>query len=126
MVRDYDPTQVPTKYALEDLPAREGDGSVQHFLRGIDSMVGVTKLDPHRDSDPHSHPWEQLTVVVEGECRFHVGDGAVDLTEGEALFVPPDAPHRAVTGEEACTILFVGPLRESALEYVDQAEFPDR
>jgi len=125
MVRDYDRAAVPTKYALDDLPEREGEGSTQHFLRGIDSMVGVTNLEPNRDADPHSHPWEQLTVVVEGSCRFHVDGEAVELSVGEALFVPPDADHRAVTGEESCTLLFAGALREDALDYVAQAEFPD-
>jgi quercetin dioxygenase-like cupin family protein len=124
MVRDYDRGEIPTKYSLDDLPAREGEGSTQHFLRGIDSMVGVTKLDPGREADAHSHPWEQLTVVVDGSCRFYVDGTRMDAAAGDAFFVPPDAEHRAVTDDDACTLLFAGPLREDALAYVDQAEFP--
>lgn len=125
MARDYDPTAIPTAYDLADLPEREGEGTAQHFLRGIDSMLGVTEIEPNRDAEPHSHPWEQLTVVVDGSCRFYVDGAGVDLAEGQALFVPPDAPHRAVTDEEPCTLLFAGPLREDRLDHVEQAEFPD-
>jgi quercetin dioxygenase-like cupin family protein len=124
MARDYDRREIPTKYALDDLPSREGEGSTQRFLRGIDSMVGITELDPGRESNPHSHPWEQLTVVLSGACRFDVDGTSMDVAAGDAFFVPPDASHRAVTDEEACTLLFAGPLREDALPYVEQTEFP--
>ena len=125
MVRQYDADAVPAVYRLEDVPAREGDGTTQRFLRGLDAMLGTTRVEPGRVSDRHAHPWEQLVYVLDGACTFHVGGVAVDVAAGDAFWVPPGVEHGADGGDAPCTLLFAGPLREDALEHVaHQAEFP--
>lgn len=95
MVRQYDPDAIPSVYRLEDVPARESDGVAQRFFRGLDTMLGVTRVDPGRVSDRHAHPWEQLVYVLEGACTFHVGEATFEVAAGDAFWVPPGVEHGA-------------------------------
>lgn len=125
MARHYDPDAVPSVHRLAEVAGREGDGTSQRFLRGLDAMLGTTRVAPGRVSDRHAHPWEQLVYVLDGACTFHVGDEAVDVEAGDAFWVPPGVEHGADGGDVACTLLFCGPLREDALEHTGhQDEFP--
>ncbi len=144
MVRQYDSDAVPSVYRLADVPGREGDGTSQRFLRGLDAMLGITRVASGRVSDRHAHPWEQLVYVLEGVCTFHVGEETFDAAAGDAFWVPPGVEHGAdgvsaseASGgssdersesdgdESACTLLFCGPLREDRLEHTAyQVEFP--
>lgn len=125
MVRDFDPDAVPAVYRLADVPPFEESGKAQRFLRGLDAMLGTTRVPPERVSDRHAHPWEQLVYVLDGACTFHAGPTAVDVQAGDAFWVPPGVEHGADGGEAACTLLFFGPLREEALAHVAyQVEFP--
>lgn len=126
MVRRYDEDAVPSVYGLDDIPPKRAGGSEQRFFRGLDTLVGVTRVEPGRDAEPHSHPWEQVTFVLEGGCRFHVGEESVRVSAGDIFLVPPDVAHMAEATGDPCTLVFAGPLREDVLEHTDyQAEFPD-
>ncbi|MFQ5794020.1 MAG: cupin domain-containing protein [Candidatus Bipolaricaulia bacterium] len=49
----------------------------------------------------HTHPSEQLTIVVRGRLTFTT-PGATELTleAGEAVLIPPNEPHGAFVPEE--------------------------
>lgn len=42
---------------------------------------------------PHSHPHEQITYVAAGRVMFFIGENQYELSEGDLITVPPDAPH---------------------------------
>lgn len=127
MVREYDPDEIPSVYNLQDVPpVREEPGLRQVVFRGIDQMVGFTTLDGDRaDAEPHSHPFEQTNMLVEGRLDFLVGGERVSLEPYDVLSIPPEVPHTARTVEgESATLLAFWPLREDRLEATDyQREF---
>jgi mannose-6-phosphate isomerase-like protein (cupin superfamily) len=54
----------------------------------------------------HSHPdTDDLFLVLEGNLRVELRDGAVDVGEGELLVVPRGVEHRPVADEEAHVLL---------------------
>ncbi|WP_418283007.1 cupin domain-containing protein [Halorubrum sp. DTA98] len=127
MVRKYEPSEIPSVYNLRDAPvAKEGKGFEQVVFRGIDQMVGMTTIGPDREDKPqHSHPWEQMNVVMDGEVDFLVDGERISLSKHDALEIPPDVPHasRAVSDEPA-TLLAFWPLREDRLDATEyQTEF---
>ncbi|GAB6878412.1 hypothetical protein JCM17823_06860 [Halorubrum gandharaense] len=129
MVRNYNASEIPSVYNLDEVPvAKKGVGFEQVVFRGIDQMVGMTTIRPDReDNPPHTHPWEQTNVVMDGEVDFIVGDERVSLSRHDALTIPPEVPHtsRAVSDEPA-TLLAFWPLREDRLDSTDyQTEFND-
>lgn len=129
MARDYDEDAIPSVYNLEDVtPYRQEKGFEQVVFRGIDQMVGFSQITPERpDSEPHSHPFEQLNMLVEGRLDFLVDGERLELEPYDTLAIPPETPHtsRAVEGESATLIAF-WPLREDRVDGTAyQAEFPE-
>lgn len=129
MARDYDESEVPSVYNLEDVaPYRQEQGFEQVVFRGIDQMVGFSRISPERpDSEPHTHPFEQMNMLVEGRLDFLVNGERLELEPYDTLAIPPDVPHtsRAVEGETA-TLLAFWPLREDRVEGTAyQEEFPE-
>lgn len=126
MARRYDPDAIPTVYSRDEVPTRDRPGAEQVVFRGVDTMIGFTTVEPGRETDPHSHPWEQVNYIQEGSCTFHIGDETVEVSAGDMFFVPPGVPHTAEPGDEPCTIMFAGSIRESLLPYTAyQSEFPE-
>lgn len=127
MVRDYDESEIPSVYNLEEAPAvRDEPGFRQAVFRGIDQMLGFSIVGPDKpDSEPHSHPWEQMNYVAEGRIDFVVGDEVVTLEQHDVITIPPGIEHtsRAVADEPAVLLAF-WPLREDRLDATDyQDEF---
>lgn len=127
MVRAYDESAIPSVYDFRSVPPhRDEEGVTQRIFRGLDQMVGFTIIEPDKpDAAPHTHPYEQVNLLVEGELDFVVGDERVSLSRYDVLAIPPEVEHtsRAVSDEPAVLLAF-WPLREdrlSATEY--QTEF---
>jgi quercetin dioxygenase-like cupin family protein len=127
MVRDYDESAIPSIYNFRDVPPhRDGEGVTQKVFRGIDQMVGFTIIEPDRpDAAPHTHPYEQINLLVEGELDFIVGDERISLEQYDVVEIPPGVKHtsRAVSDDPAI-LLACWPLREDRLASTQyQAEF---
>lgn len=79
------------------LVTRETVGSTQ-------TVFGVTIFAPGARHELHRHPnAEEVEYIVSGRGTAYVGDDAVELSAGEAMFVPRDAYHgfENSSGEEA-------------------------
>jgi quercetin dioxygenase-like cupin family protein len=49
----------------------------------------------------HTHPYEEVFVVNDGRARFTVGDTEVEVSTGDVVIAPPNAPHKFVNvGED--------------------------
>ena len=70
-------------------------------------------LEPGAVVAEHSHPHEQLGVVVEGSVSLTVGGERRELVAGDAYVVPSDVVHGGVAGADGVLIVdtFV-PVRE--------------
>lgn len=103
MPRDYDRSMIPSVYNLRDVtPYRDEPGFQQAIFRGIDQMVGFSQVGPDKpDSDPHTHPYEQVNMLVEGRLDFLVDGERVELEPYDTLPIPPVILHssRAVEGK---------------------------
>jgi len=60
----------------------------------------------------HHHVNEQITMLQSGVLRFVVGGEEVIVGAGDALRIPPHAPHSVETLEEAIAIDLFTPPRE--------------
>ncbi|XVH33447.1 cupin domain-containing protein (plasmid) [Haloferacaceae archaeon DSL9] len=127
MVRDYVASEIPAVYGADEIPpARDEPGFRQIVFRGIDQMIGFATIGPEREEKPpHSHPWEQTNLLIEGELDFIVGDERVSLRQYDMLTIPPGIEHTSrSTADEPATLLAVWPLREDRLKATSyQAEF---
>ncbi|MFB6117474.1 cupin domain-containing protein [Halosegnis sp.] len=129
MVRPYDREEIPAVHDLAAAPTvREEPGFKQTVFRSIDQLVGFSEITPEKaDSEPHTHPYEQTNLLIEGRLDFLVDGERIELTPDDAVAIPPEIPHtsRTVPGETA-TLLAVWPLREDRIHGTSyQQEFPD-
>jgi quercetin dioxygenase-like cupin family protein len=71
----------------------------------------------------HQHENEQITYILEGALRFHLGaDGAREVTvrAGEVLTIPPNLPHTAEALEDTLDVDIFDPPRQDWLNGTDQ------
>jgi quercetin dioxygenase-like cupin family protein len=62
-------------------------------FRGTGVAVSYAELHPEMAAGPHSHPWEQIFILLAGRVRLHVEDEVLDLEAGSIVRIPPNAVH---------------------------------
>jgi len=61
------------------------------------TMFTYFEIDPGSRFDLHSHPNEQITMVLEGELFFKFPDKKVCVKKGEVIAIPSNTLHEAYT-----------------------------
>ena len=68
-------------------------------IPGREVVQQMVELQPGTVVGKHTHPGEEVSVVLEGELRLEVaGKPAVTLKAGQAFTVPSGAVHGAAAG----------------------------
>jgi quercetin dioxygenase-like cupin family protein len=88
-------------------------------LFGQGAMLNLLEFDADTRVPEHSHPHEQLGMVVEGELVLRIDGVPHRLRPGGAYQIPGGVPHAAWTEGVICRVLDVfQPVRE---DYRDRA-----
>ena len=83
---------------------------------GQQMMLSYVHIAPNAVVEQHSHPHEQVGIVVEGRAHFYIGDEDRILVQGDMYRIPGGVPHRVVGLEEGAVALDVfHPIREDYL-----------
>jgi quercetin dioxygenase-like cupin family protein len=107
LVTDW--TKVPTEQVA--------DGIKRQMIVGENVMVCRFTFDPFVVTDVHSHPHEQVTLVVKGKAKFTIDGLAVIVAAGDVLHFPPHNNHGAtMLDEEVVLIDIFSPIREDFLD----------
>ncbi len=69
--------------------------------------------EPGHQYEAHTHPNDEVLVIVSGEITLGVGDQKWVLKAGDRLDLPAETPHWAATGNE-------GPIRVLAASLGDK------
>jgi len=67
----------------------------RHFVVGNQAMLARVLLKKGCVVPEHSHPNEQITLIVEGALKFWIDGKVIVVKAGEVLVIPPDMPHKA-------------------------------
>jgi len=70
----------------------------------------------------HSHPHEQMTLVISGRVRFRVGDEWRELGPMEIVHIPGGVEHEAVMGEDSIFFDLFHPVRADFIQRQAEAE----
>lgn len=71
-------------------------------------VMGQSQIYPGGGIPRHAHENEEVYVLLKGQARMVVGDQALDLSEGDAVYLPPNVPHELRNpGPEEAVLLFV-------------------
>ncbi len=77
------------------------------LVDGDECSLAVVELDPDSVVAEHSHPNEQLGVVVSGAVTFRVGDEKRALAPGGTWRIPPNVPHEVRAGPDGAVVVDV-------------------
>ncbi len=106
-------------YRWEELPPEQlKDG----LITGDRMMIAHVYFKKGIDVPRHSHENEQITYILEGALRFHLGaNGERELIvrAGEVLVIPSYLPHSAVALEDTLDVDVFNPPRQDWLAGTD-------
>lgn len=78
----------------DDVPPHHPEGRVQRVVAAERiTILRQTIFAGNAMSDRHSHPEEQITLVLDGKARFTCGDDEVTLETGGVAVFPPGVEH---------------------------------
>lgn len=76
-------------------------------------MLSVVDIEPGAVVAEHSHPHEQVGMVLEGRATFFIGNEEKTLGPGDLYRIPGDVKHRvAALGEKVRALDIFYPVRE--------------
>ena len=114
-------SQSTSKQALvtdwEKLPyEQQAPGIQRQMVVGENFMMVRFTFEPFLVTPEHTHPHEQMTLVVKGKVKFTI-DGEVKIVSaGDVLHFPPHNRHGAtMLDEEVVLIDIFSPIREDFL-----------
>jgi quercetin dioxygenase-like cupin family protein len=76
-------------------------------------MLSLVDLEPNSVVEPHSHPHEQVGMLLEGKAIFYIGDEQKTLQAGDLYRIPGGVTHRVVVLDQPARALDIFcPVRE--------------
>jgi unsaturated pyranuronate lyase len=80
------------------------DGARHQLFPGVDAhvvwgsrlMLSIVDLKPHAQVDLHSHPHEQMGMVLLGRAEFTIGDETRVLGPGDMYLMPSGVCHKVI------------------------------
>ncbi len=79
-------------------------------------MLSLVTFEPKSVVQPHSHPHEQVGMVLEGRAHFFVGEEDRILGPGEMYRIPGGVEHHVVALDNTVRALDIfHPIREDYL-----------
>ena len=94
-------------------------GIERQMVVGQNVMVCRFRFAPFVVTAEHSHPHEQMTLVVQGRVKFIISGEEHILSAGDVLHFPPDNRHGATMLDETVILIDIfSPIREDFLKKV--------
>lgn len=91
-------------------------GIKRQMVVGQNVMMVRFTFEPFLVTDEHTHPHEQMTMIVKGKVKFVVEGEVHILTAGDVLHFPPFNRHGATMLEEEVVLIDIfSPIREDFL-----------
>ena len=92
----------------------------RQFVTGDQAMFARVVLAKGCVVPRHSHPNEQITLILEGILRFDFDDGTSHTVHaGEVLVIPSDLPHSATAEEDTVDFDIFAPPRQDWINKTD-------
>jgi quercetin dioxygenase-like cupin family protein len=83
---------------------------------GKNLMVCRFTFEPFLVTPEHTHPHEQVTLVVQGKVKFTIDGDVKIMSPGDVLYFPSNNRHGAtMLDEEVILIDIFSPIREDFL-----------
>jgi quercetin dioxygenase-like cupin family protein len=114
----------PVHSKIRELPREVAfNGDVERCaVRSDGALVTINWIQPGTgDSPRHSHPFDQLSFILQGTMEFWVDGERFVVAPGEVLAIPANASHggRIIGDEVVLNVDVFAPAREDYLYMTD-------
>lgn len=101
----------------ESIPVENvSEGIKRQMVVGENVMVVRFTFDPFLVTPEHTHPHEQVSLVIKGRVKFFISGEERIVSAGDVLHFPPHNRHGAtMLDEEVVLIDIFSPIREDFL-----------
>jgi quercetin dioxygenase-like cupin family protein len=81
----------------DELPHSETAHRFEGYLNG-EANISFFLIDAPRGGGPglHTHPYEEIFVIQDGEVTFEAGDETIEAKGGQIVVMPAGVPHKYV------------------------------
>lgn len=84
-----------------------------YTTHGEQMMLSLVEMEPRAVVKLHSHPHEQLGMLLEGTATFTIGETVRQVAAGDMWRIPGGVPHMVVAGDRPVRALDVFyPIRD--------------
>jgi mannose-6-phosphate isomerase-like protein (cupin superfamily) len=81
----------------------------------------LVHTEPGKGPSLHTHPYEEVFIVQEGEVTFVVGTETLRVTSGSVVIVPPETPHKFTnSGTTPLRQLSIHPSKEIITTWLEE------
>ncbi len=103
-------------YRWDTVPAERLDEKItRRMIAGDREMLVYWEFKQGTLAAMHSHPHEQVVMMVSGKLRLAVGDEETMMGPGDLVVIPSGVPHEAEAIEDTVVIDIFSPPREDFL-----------
>ncbi len=74
---------------------------------GDEMMLSLVEMEPFAVVEEHSHPHEQMGLMLEGEADFTIGGQSMHIVAGQMWRIPGGVLHKVVAGQRPVRALDV-------------------
>ena len=102
----------------EQVPITElGRGALSHLVWGKNIMVSFLTMKAGSTFELHSHPQEQIMIVIDGYIDEVIEDKIYRVQKGDLILFPPNIKHGGFIREVDCKVIDIfSPVREDHKE----------
>ena len=93
----FDPSQIASRTRAPGVQLRA--------MWGERIMLSLVDLEPASQVPAHTHPHEQMGMVLEGVLHMVIGGESRDLKAGDAYLIPSNLEHSVSTGDVKTRVL---------------------
>jgi quercetin dioxygenase-like cupin family protein len=112
-----------TRYRWDDMPRETVSPMLERRLITCERMmIAHVYLKKGCIVPKHSHENEQITYILEGALKFHIGEDQKQeliVRAGEVLTIPSNVPHMAEALEDTLDVDIFNPPRQDWLNKTD-------
>ncbi len=112
-----------TWYSWDQMPRERVSPMLDRkMITGERMMIAHIYLKKGAIVPKHSHDNEQITYIIDGALRFHIGEDQqqeVIVRAGEVLHIPPNVLHMAEALEDTLDVDVFDPPRQDWLDKTD-------
>jgi methionyl-tRNA synthetase len=84
-----------------------------------DCGIGRAVIAPRGSTEPHSHPENEVFLLIAGQASMTIADETMPVTDGDAVFIPADTTHHIANASANEDLRFMSVYWPAAFGSID-------